>query len=185
MAILLVGCLSVPSPKQQKYLLHVPLPNMQQKTKRARVITVLSPDVAQQFGDRYFVYRVSNIQYRSDFYHLFLLPPSEQFQEIFINYLNRLQTVRQAIDASGPIQTNWKLHSRIVELYADYRDRSRPAAVMTIQFALFNDVHGQARQIFLKTYTVRTVLCTKSSEALVHGWSQDLSKILKQLSRKI
>lgn len=182
---LLGGCFSVASPEQNHYLLQVTMPAQQHKTKRARVIAVNMPLIAQQFASRYFVYRTSHIQYRTDFYNLFLLQPNQQLQQILINYLNRLSTVRQAVDESNPQSAIWKLHSRITELYADYRDRAKPTAIMSIDFSFFRDQHGKPQLIFQKTYTERTPLQAKDSESLVNAWSVDLSNILKQLSRRI
>lgn len=182
---MLASCFSVQYPNQTKYLLHVNPPKSHTTFKNKKILQVLAPSIAPQFANTVFVYRTSDIHYQNDFYHVFFIPPSQQIQEILMQYLGNTSFIGQTIDSASPIRAHYMLHSKILALYADYRHRTHPKAIMTIQFTLLKYHQGKMYQLMHLTFSESAPLKQKDSESLVYGWSQDLQKILQKLSTQL
>lgn len=184
-SIFLASCFSVNYPNQTKYLLHVKMPKSHTAFHHGKILKIRTPAIAPQFENAVFVYRTSNIHYQKDFYNVFFVPPSQQIKEMLIQYLGNTSFISQAIDSASPINSRYYLHSKILTLYADYRNSTHPKAVMAIQFTLLKYRQGKMYHLMHTTFSESYPLKQKDSESLVNGWSQDLQKILQRLSNRL
>ena len=73
------------------------------------------------------------------------------------------------------------LYTKILALYADYRNKENPKAVISLRFTLTNE----EQIVFAKTYLFRISLQKKNSSDLVQAWSEGLGKILLKLKENI
>jgi hypothetical protein len=77
------------------------------------------------------------------------------------------------------------LDANVVELYGDFREGRPPAAVLTVQFALIEQISARPKVVYGRTLTSRIDLSKASPDALVLGLGTALSEILSQLARDL
>jgi len=178
------GCLpSVQYPTINKYMLDIKAPK-RILTKRSRKnLMVRYTTVIPQFANLNFVYRTSKIQYLTDHYNEFYTIPGTLINQAIVKYLTATKLFHFITNDNRPIYTKYLLTSKVTELYADYRVRNQPKAVMTIQFSLFKINHPDRNLVLLnKTFTATSPLQQKNSQNLVNAWNKDLEMILRRLA---
>jgi cholesterol transport system auxiliary component len=77
------------------------------------------------------------------------------------------------------------LDATVIELYGDFREGRPPAAVLTMQFALIEQVGARPKVVYERTLASRIDLPKAAPDALVLGLGTALSKILSQLARDL
>ncbi len=136
-----------------------------------------------QFSSLAFVYRTSDINYTRDYYNIFFNSPSDQIQDQMVKYLAATNLFQHVTDEISIFKTTYSLRSKVIELYADYRNSDQPKAVMTIKFMVFRGT--KSKIVLAKTITSAVPLATKSSRALVEAWNNDLAIILAKLTTNL
>lgn len=176
---LAIGCVSTRYVEHKQYLLNIKtFPEKKAIGGKCSVyldrITALPP-----FDQTDFLYRVSTNQYLTDYYHGFLVAPTDQLEPILVNYLKalgnfKLDTVEPAIFAN-------RLRAQIKELYADYRDRANPNAVIALRFILTkSDNDNKLIPLLDKTLYARVPLKEKTTNNLLLAWNQGWQEVLMQ-----
>lgn len=136
-----------------------------------------------QFSNVNFVYRTSKINYLTDYYNEFFTLPTNLINQAITKYLSSTNIFRFVTNEDHPIRIKYLLKSEITELYADYRNRNCPKAVMKIQFNLFRtNPSGRTTMILNKTLSAAALLQHKDSKSLVNAWNVDLEIILQRLA---
>jgi hypothetical protein len=74
------------------------------------------------------------------------------------------------------------LEGSVNALYGDFRNPKQPAAVLEIEFFLYNENTANPGIVTQKRYTKSVALNERSPEALVKGWDQALSEIVAALA---
>lgn len=184
-SLLLAGCLGTKYIQQNKFMLQVNIPKKPATSYNGIVLQIEEPTIATQFANTSFVYRTSNTQYQTDYYNIFFIPASEQIKQLLSGYLGRSRSISRVVDVPSVIKAKYLLSTKILELYADYRDRNHPTGVITIEFSLFKESSGKYYELMHTTLSQATSLQQKDSESLVSAWNTDLQKIFKQLSSQL
>jgi ABC-type uncharacterized transport system auxiliary subunit len=149
-------------------------------------LMVRSTVIIPQFSNLNFVYRTSKIQYSTDHYNEFYTLPATLINQAIVKYLTATKLFHFVTNDSRPIRIKYLLTSKVTELYADYRNRFQPKAIMTIQFSLFKINHPDRNIILLnKTFTATSPLQQKNSQSLVNAWNKDLAIILRRLAHDL
>lgn len=143
---------------------------------------VHSTTVIPQFANVNFVYRTSKIDYLTDYYNEFFTLPANLINQAITKYLSGTNIFRFVTNEQYLIKIRYLLTSEVTELYADYRNRNCPKAVMKIQFNLFRNSRGKNIMLFNKTLSAAAPLRYKDSKSLVNAWNVDLEIILRRLS---
>lgn len=179
---LLVGCISMNSKSfvPTQYGLKVTPPSQPHGKKFAKILNVYYPEVAAEFAGSSFVYRTSDINYTTDYYNVFFGTPAEQIHQNILRYLQGAKQFKYVADNVYPVRPDYALRTRVIDLYADYRDQNKPRAVLTVQSVLF-DVSGEPKIIMNKTLQQNIPLRAKTSAALIQGWNVGLNSLLQKL----
>jgi len=133
-----------------------------------------------------FTYRVGEESYKSDFYNQFFRPPgaliSEEVRRWFID-----SELFQYVLYSSPsdIKPDYLLDGNINELYGDFREGSKPKAVLGIQCFLTDQQKSPAKIIFYRNYRKEILIGSNSPRDLVQGWNEALTQILTELDRDL
>lgn len=184
------GCVnfSAKNLPQQQYLLmtkdpsiySVAIPKNVKSKFYADILEIYTPQIISQFSGTSFVYRINEINYISDYYNIFFGFPSMQIGQNGVKYIQASKIFKYASDNILPLEADYVLKTNILELYADYRDKKSPKAVISIQYTLIS-LKKQPAIIFNKTFSQSITITEKNSIALVDGWNNGLQKILEQM----
>ncbi|MDR1057322.1 MAG: hypothetical protein LBL17_01975 [Coxiellaceae bacterium] len=170
---LLAGCVSTKYVEHKQYLLDVPAVQTGKKAQRSYTIFVNRVEAIAPFDQLDFLYRVKSGYYLSDYYHGFLVPPSEQLDEIVSAYF---RTHGIELTASQN-----RLNIKLTEFYADYRDRNNPKAVITMRFILSKLIDNKVVILVDKTLRSAITLKAKNTENLLYGWNKGIKDIMERL----
>lgn len=171
-------------PERTYYMFEVPTVNAKYSTVPGAVIDVWKFEVSPGSSGNQFIYRTSDVNYKSDFYNQFFRPPSNLLTEATTRYLGSSGLFEEVLTPGSQSDATYYLESNLVKLYGDYR--AQPKAVMEIQFFLLqyvaSDTEGAASQIvFSKTYSAEVPISSASAGELMRGWNTALSDILGEL----
>ena len=158
---LLSGCISMNKYIEKKqYLFNLPTLPTSNHRASAQNLSVHPITISAPFDQNYFIYRISANQYLTDYYHSFLVSPARQLNPVLIDYLKKIG-----------ITGHKELSVKITELYADYRDRQNPKAVVTLNFVLSMEKNKKNIPLLDKTFRSAIPLKAKDSDSLVNAWS--------------
>jgi len=184
LCLAIAGCFSSTYVKRNQYLLN-PHPFPIKPTKMHKYeVTVNNVSVAAPFNQLSFIYRLSDYQYLTDYYHTFAIPLSQQFDSLLLNYSHALGNFTP-ISIYELVNTDYKLQPVITQFYADYRDRNHPQAVVTLNLKLFKREEKQTKMIMNKSFTAHTSIQVKDTEHLLIAWQQGLQNVITQGIRNL
>ena len=180
--VFLSGCVSLEKsyPDRRYFALEL-APGKTPNSTSDRILSVASLRISPRYADRSFVYRTSTAAYEADFYNQFLTAPDSMIAEELRKGLAASELFKYVVGPSNSLQPNYVLEGSINALYGDFRDPSRPAAVLEIEFFLYNQDAGATGVSLQKRYEKSVPLSEKSPEALVKGWDQALADIVAAL----
>lgn len=145
------------------------------------ILGVREFQVAPMFERSGFVYRKSEVRYESDFYHQFLIPPAKQLTVAARTWFSGSNLFSQVVDSVSTAGLTHLLEGRVNALYADYRDRKSPRAVLEIDFLVVADPLGSPRLMFHRDYRESIPFESGDTESMVTAWSGGLKNILAGL----
>ena len=123
-----------------------------------------------------FLYRADDLRYERDFYNRFLAPPAQMLTGSLRKWL--LQSKAAEVREPGaPLSQDFIVQPRLSELHADYRDTSKPRAVVSMVMVLIRCEPGGNRQVFERTYRREVPMAEVSPAAAVDGWSHATAQI--------
>jgi cholesterol transport system auxiliary component len=180
------GCsLKKQSPSKLRYLVEAQRPGEAMQPSAQTILRVRNLRVASPFEGRGFVYRNSDQNYESDFYHEFLVAPQSMLTEQVRQWLGASGRFRAVLDSASKLDATHSLEGDVTALYADFRDKAAPKAVLEIHFLLLSD-HGPAPQIALqKSYRQEASVETRSPDAMARAWSAALAKMMAALEQDL
>jgi len=183
-SIMCSGCIMTSSyPVSNKYMLNVKTSKKIAPIPLKQNLFVHSTTIIPQFANVNFVYRTSKINYLTDYYNEFFTLPANLINQAITKYLSATNVFRFVTNGPHPITANYLLTSKVIELYADYRNRHHPKAVMAAQFNLFfTNQSGEKIMLLNKTFAAAAPLRCKDSKSLVNAWNVDMEIILRRLA---
>src|SRR5262249_46094048 len=149
-------------------------------TLRVRPLTVAPP-----FEGRSFVYRNSDLNYESDFYHEFLAAPNALLTEQVRRWLQASGLFQVVLDPFSKEDGTHNLEGHVTELYADFRTRAAPKVALAFHFLLRHDGTSDSEIVFQKAYRQEAPADSRSPEALARAWSKALEQILTALEQDL
>jgi cholesterol transport system auxiliary component len=151
----------------------------------AATLRVPPLSLAAPFEGRNFVYRNSDLNYESDFYHEFLVAPSALLTEQVRQWLQASGLFRAVLGPSSKEDATHRLEGHVIELYADFRVKTAPKSTLAIHFLLTRD-HTPYREILLqKTYRQEIPADERRAEGLARAWNKALEQILTALEQDL
>ncbi len=181
--VLLTGCLNAKYVTRTQYAFEVNNAETASSKANTNILEVTPVNIDPKFSGISFVYRLNNVNYTDDFYNIFMTIPAKQLQHVFSNYLSRRGLFQHVTDTQSIVQPNYILATKVLELYADYRNKAKPTGVMTIRFTFMKLVeHKNSKILINQTFREAIPLKNKDSASLMQAWNKGLTKILKKLT---
>ena len=138
-----------------------------------------------------FVYRTTDTSWETDFYNIFLLPPAVQITEEVRAAVAASGRLGQVVRRGSAVEPTHVLEGHVRALYADFRDRTAPKAVLALELTLL-DLRGEAPQILSHRVYEHAVPVAGASgqaaargEALAKGWSEALAQALAEFDAQL
>ncbi|MGB2693295.1 MAG: hypothetical protein WBB48_02040 [Thermodesulfobacteriota bacterium] len=182
LAVFFVGCPSVnkPYPERTYFLFEVPSPSQTLTNMPGTMLDVNRFSISPRSEGREFIYRTTDLEYKTDFYNQFFRPPTTIMTETVRQWLNQSGLFEDVLNPASQAVANYTIEGNIVELYGDYRNLTSANAVMSIQlFLLQISEDGSDPTILLsKTYTSEQPIGQASPQNLMNGWNIALEDIL-------
>lgn len=181
---LVAGCFPSKYVERQQYMFSAPFKHSKHTANyAARKVLISRTSIAVPFDQLFFLYRISDTQYVTDFYNGFLVSPAQQFDGILVNYLYANANF-YPVTIEGAEVTEYFLNTEITEIYADYRNRDKPQAVIGVHMALMQQDKDKDKTkiILTKRFRAATPLCVKDTASLMAAWNADLRIILREMT---
>jgi cholesterol transport system auxiliary component len=182
LAAFLAGCPNVnkPYPERTYFLFEVPSPSQTLTTMPGTTLDVNRFSISPRSEGREFIYRTTDLEFKSDFYNQFFRPPNNIMTENVRQWLNESGLFHDVLTPVSQAIGNYTIEGNIIDLYGDYRNQAAAKAVMSIQlFLLKISEDGSDPTILLsKTYTSEQPIGIASPQNLMNGWNLALENIL-------
>jgi uncharacterized lipoprotein YmbA len=180
--LLVTGCsLKQAAPVKATFLLEAPRTAPTRPAAGPMTLRVRPIQVAEPFEGREFVYRKSELNFESDFYHGFLVPPRALVTSQLRRWFESSGLCRAVLDPASKADATHTLEGSVTALYGDYRDTAAPKAVLAVQFVLWHEPGAVPQMVFQREYRQEVPLDGRGAEALAKGWSRALTQILTAL----
>ena len=179
--LVLAGCLSRPALVHQTFALQSPPATGVAVVKGDHVLALRMVEVSPLFRDRSLVYRTGPDSYELDPYAGFLVPPGRALAIPLGACLRNSGTFKNVVEVESPLATDTFLEVHVDELYGDFRQPGRPAAVLSLRLLLFRDVKGGESELLLqKQYSRSIPISQNTAVAVVAGWDKALAEIMAE-----
>jgi cholesterol transport system auxiliary component len=140
--------------------------------------------IAQAFGRRNLVYRMSETEFESDYYNLFLVDPGELITQETRKWLLQANLFDAVPPPGSRLRPAYTLDGQVLEMYGDL-SRGPVAAVLSLQFFMTHEPLGPTEVLLQKRYQRRVPLDERSPAGLVRAYNDGLSSILQELERDL
>jgi cholesterol transport system auxiliary component len=182
-ALTLAACsIGKPIPMATTYVLDPPMAAAGPATaRRPETLRMGNVRVAAAYAGNALVYRVDDVQYMSDPYHAFIAEPGAMLGNRMAEWLDRAGPFKTVAQPGSVRPAAYVLDATVTELYGDFRQGRRPAAVLAVQFALIDQAGARPNLVYERTIASRVDLPQASPDALVLGYGKALAEILSQL----
>jgi len=183
---MLAGCsaLQRESLVRQTFLLDPPLPAPVASAQQA-TLRVGRVDVAAPFRGKTFVYRTADLRYESDFYVEFLVPPATMLAEQTARALVHARPFASVAGPGNGTDAQWVLDGFATAIYADYRDRTKPAAELDITYYLTATANAEQTPRWTREYRQRVAMREATPQAYAEALNQAFGMILVDLARDL
>jgi cholesterol transport system auxiliary component len=180
----LTGCLSRPALNKQTFAFSMSTIAATNILASNRVLGIRNLQIAAPFEGRSFVYRTGEFSYVRDPYAEFLEPPAEELIAPLRGWLLRGNgDFGTVVEAGSALKPDTLVEVSVSQLFGDFRQPERPAAILTMRFVFFDATNGvPGKVIFQQEYSRSIRLSTPTAATLMDGWEQALSEILVQVS---
>jgi cholesterol transport system auxiliary component len=138
--------------------------------------------VAAPYDGPSLVYRLTAVRYVSDPYHAFLSDPGLTLGNRIATWLDQSGLFERPASPESMPSAPMVLEATVTELYGDFQRTAEPAAVMTVRFAVVDQVNARTQIAYERTITRRIRLMDTSPDALVGGYDTALAEILSLLA---
>jgi uncharacterized lipoprotein YmbA len=182
-ALLLAACsIGEPLPEATTYVVEPQMPPAAPASARKPdALRMGQVRVAAAFSGTSLVFRTSDVQYKSDPYHAFIAEPGAMLGSRIADWLEAAGPFASVVQPEGVRPARYVLEATVTELYGDFRTGRKPAAVLTVQFALLDTDSPRAKTVLARTLGRRIDLPEASFDALVRGYGSALAEILAEL----
>jgi len=182
-ALIVAGCsLGKPIPQATTYVVEPPPPAAAAAAaRRPEMLRLGNVRVAAAYAGNSLVYRLDDVQYTSDPYNAFIAEPGAMFGNQMAAWLDSAGPFRTVAQPGSGTPAAYVLEATVTELYGDFREGRGPAAVLSVQFVLIDQVSARPKVVRERTIASRVELAQSSPDALVRGYGKALADILSQL----
>jgi len=171
-----------PYPERTYFLFEVPGTTQVIKTVPNTTLDLNRFSISPGSEGREFIYRTTDLEYKTDFYNQFFRPPDTIMTETVREWLNDTGLFVDVLNPASMAIANYTIEGNIVELYGDYRNLNAASAVLSIQFFLLKTSadFDEPQILISKTYSAEKPIGTASPQNLMNGWNLALEQILNE-----
>jgi uncharacterized lipoprotein YmbA len=162
----LFGCFSPKYMKRQQYLLNSNDHPCYHDNHYTRNVLLHHVTVASQFDQMDFIYRVSDMQYVTDYYNGFMAPIGQQLDSAELSYF-REHAHFYPVTSDDLADADIVLNTHVAEMYADYRDRVHPCAVVSMHVVMIHKTSQKQVILLDRTFCTRVFLPKKDTSSLL------------------
>jgi ABC-type uncharacterized transport system auxiliary subunit len=148
-------------------------------------LDVRSFTIDSAFVGKGFVYRRSEHQYESDFYHQFLISPATMVSEKTRLWLSRSGIFERILIPGSRLDSTHMLEANITALYADVREKASPRAIMELRVFLIDNDNTPESVVLSETYRASCPLQSDTPDAFVEALDKCLAEILTSLEKDL
>jgi cholesterol transport system auxiliary component len=171
-----------PLPRPTTYIVDVPTSESQSAAaRRPETLRMGNVRIATAYAGNALIYRTNELQYTSDPYHAFRAEPGSMLGSRMAEWLDQAGPFATVAQPGSAQPAAYILDATVIELYGDFREGHRPAAMIAVQFALIDQTGVRPQLVHQRTIASRVELAQASPDALVRGYGQGLAEILSQL----
>jgi cholesterol transport system auxiliary component len=184
MAVILAACsIGRPMPQATTYIVDPPIAvSPSSVPRRPETLRVGSVRVAATYAGRALVYRLDDVRFAADPYHAFGADPGAMLDSQIAEWLARTGPFSNVVPPGSTQPAQYVLELTIGDLYGDFREGGPPAAVLSMQFILIDQVNARPKVVYDRTIRSRVNLPKASPEALVRGYGTAFAEILSQVA---
>jgi cholesterol transport system auxiliary component len=150
--------------------------------RRPESLRVGSVRVAAAYAGSALVYRLDDVRFSADPYHAFGADPGAMLEGRLAEWLGRTGPFSTVIPPGSTQAAAFVLEVNVGELYGDFRPGRPPAAVVSMQFLLIDQVGLRPQVVYERTIASRVPLPKASPDALVRGYGTAIADILPQVA---
>ena len=187
-AVVLLGACAIgkPMPHATTYVIDPPAATeLSVAARRPETLRMGNVRVAAAFAGNALVYRLNDVQYVSDPYNAFIAEPGAMLGNRIAEWLDRAGPFATVAQPDSTRPAAFVLEATVTELHGDFRPGRRPAAVLTVQFALIDQTGTRAKLAHEWTIARRVDVAQASPDALVRGYGTALAEVLAQLAPQL
>lgn len=183
-AFLLGGCLSRPSLEKQSFAFAVP-PASENTPATGPELGVRRIQVASPFDSQSLTYRTGPFSFERDPYAQFLAAPDQILIAPVCQYLRNSGLFRRVAEPNSGVTPEVELEIVVLQLYGDFHDHVRPAAVLQMRFLAYKSGGASTDVLLQKEYSRNVPLQARTAAALVAGWNEALREITTEAAGDI
>jgi cholesterol transport system auxiliary component len=132
-----------------------------------------------------FLYRRTEDEYVSDYYHAWVSPPAPALTQNLREWLAASGLFSYVTPGAGYAQPSFILEGTVSSLHGDYRDLAAPSAVLAVEFALLQDQPAGVILRLRRAYHEAVPLSQATPAALAAGWRTAWTHILQRLGQDL
>src|SRR5215471_15854308 len=185
LGVLAACSLTRPATVKQTYLLQPQPPSQAANTPRPGTLKIGTIAVASQFRGKALLYRETDLKYEADFYNEFLVAPSAMLTESAGAWLAAARVFDDVLPSSANANGDYVLEGFVSQLYGDYRDAAKPAAVLSAKFFLIDNRSVSAVPVWQTELTQTIALAGRGPDQLAAALSSAWAAILSDLARQL
>ncbi len=183
---LLTGCLARPHLDKQSFIFDPPSRPAPAIASGGRVLGIRTLQVAAPFDGRAFVYRSGEFSYDRDPYAEFMVRPADGLAAPISNWLRESGAFSEVVETGSALQPNTLVEIQVGQLYGDFRQTEKGAAVLAMRFVFLDAPNGVPGKLLLQREYSRVIpLPVRTAAALMAGWNQALAQILDSAAQDV
>jgi cholesterol transport system auxiliary component len=184
--VMLVGCsLSRPAPVKQNYLIQVQPTIQKSATPRPATLKIGAIQVASPFRGRSLVYRLTELNYESDFYNEYFVGPAAMITEATGTWLAAAGIFREVLPAGANANGDYVLEGFVSEFYGDDRDKGKPTAVIAAKFFLIDNSKLSGVPVWQTDLAQRVPMQSRSPDHVAAALNAGLTAMLGDLTTQL
>ena len=184
MGLALAGCKTIVD-EGNTFMLDIERPEIiadanNELTLRVDRFSALSP-----FKYKELVYRKSDLEYETDYYHQFLIEPEDIVMRQVYDWFSGAGMFGNVLRWDSTLEATHAIKGYITLLYGDFSDDSSFMAVMEVEFMLVDLSGDKPQRVIEKTYHAEMAFDSREASSLIHGYGQCLEEILAALEMDV
>lgn len=185
LSLALVACLQLNKgyPEKRTFVLDVTPAAQPQTPDSSLVLKVHKFRISPMFAGRPMVYRIGELQYETDFYDEWFVPPATLLTEQVHGWIARTGRYRIVLAGSNHVEPTHLLEGSVTEFYGDYRSATSLKAILGIELYLLDADAGH--DMLRRTYHQEVPLTDRSPDVLAAGLTQALRLVLVDFERAL